>query len=374
MGDLSHERFPLFDVDPRTGLTDEALDKASRNAFPVVAGDARRKDRGGLLLGVTIAALLGAVTFTGLRSAPAPRSGAGAPDRSSGTAATAQPTDPEQPDRGQAEPALAVQAMPPTPAQAAVLAQPPGQAAGFPAPAVAPVMVYDTSSLAEPAGPSAAVRAAAGPAPGQAGPLSENEAFGSRLATTGGEIASATRMADPTNTVTQGTLIPAILETAIDSDLPGYVRAVVSVDVKSFDGRRVLVPRSSRLIGQYKSGLAAGQTRAYVIWTRLIRPDGVSVALASPAVEFSGRSGLSGEVSGHFFKRFGAASLLSVIGGLGAIASGGAAGLLITSNSQSAASVAAQRDAQIPPTIRVAQGQPVRVFTARDLDFSGVAP
>ena len=77
-------------------------------------------------------------------------------------------------------------------------------------------------------------------------------------------------------------MIPAVLETAINTDVPGYVRAVVSQDVRSFDGTRVLVPRSSRLIGQYQSGLQAGQKRAYVIWTRLIRPDGVSVALASP--------------------------------------------------------------------------------------------
>ena len=63
-----------------------------------------------------------------------------------------------------------------------------------------------------------------------------------------------------------------MLETAIDTDLPGYVRAVVSRDVKSFDGAHVLIPRSTRLIGQYKSGLATGQTRAYIIWTRLIRP------------------------------------------------------------------------------------------------------
>jgi type IV secretion system protein VirB10 len=83
-----------------------------------------------------------------------------------------------------------------------------------------------------------------------------------------------------------------VLETAIDSDLPGYVRAVVSQDVRSFDGARVLIPRSSRLIGQYKSGVASGQTRAYVVWSRLIRPDGVSVALASPAIDDAGRTGL----------------------------------------------------------------------------------
>ena len=100
-------------------------------------------------------------------------------------------------------------------------------------------------------------------------------------------------MVNPTTTVTQGTLIPAILETAIDTNVPGYVRAVVSQDVRSFDGTKVLVPRSSRLIGQYQSGLQNGQRRAYVIWTRLIRPDGASVNLASPAVGFDGTTGLA---------------------------------------------------------------------------------
>jgi type IV secretion system protein VirB10 len=129
----------------------------------------------------------------------------------------------------------------------------------------------------------------------------------------------------------------------------------------------VLIPRSSRLVGQYKSGLSAGQTRAYVIWSRLIRPDGVSIALGSPAVDFGGQSGLTGKVDSHFLKRFGSAVLLSVVGGLSSIA--GNASVLV-SGGQSAASVAAQRDTTISPTVRVPQGQPIRVFTARDLDFS----
>ena len=73
----------------------------------------------------------------------------------------------------------------------------------------------------------------------------------------------STRLAEPANTVAQGTLIPAVLETAIDSDVPGYVRAVVSQDVRSFDGSRVLIPRSSRLIGEYKAASQAGQRRAF---------------------------------------------------------------------------------------------------------------
>ena len=159
----------------------------------------------------------------------------------------------------------------------------------------------------------------------------------------------------------------AVLETAINTDVPGYVRAVVSQDVRSFDGTRVLVPRSSRLIGQYQSGLQAGQKRAYVIWTRLIRPDGASVNLASPAIGFDGTTGLTGSVNSHFFRRFGSAMLLSVIGGL---ATGGAS--VVLGGGASAASTALQQDGQIAPTVRVRQGEPIRVFTARDLDFSQV--
>jgi type IV secretion system protein VirB10 len=182
--------------------------------------------------------------------------------------------------------------------------------------------------------------------------------------------ARATSLAEPANTVAQGTLIPAVLETAIDSDVPGYVRAVVSQDVRSFDGSRILIPRSSRLIGEYKAASQAGQRRAYLMWTRLIRPDGVSVALASPAVDFSGQAGIGGQVNSHFFSRFGSAILLSILGSAGTLASGGASTVVVGGAGQSAASVAAERDGNRAPTIKVRQGEPIRVFTARDLIFN----
>lgn len=356
-----------MDKDPRLTLSPDTLEEASRNAFPIVAGDARRRDRAGLMLGGGIALALSALTFISMSGhgdkSPAPVVAPTAP-----APLAPMPNLPPQaetvvppPPADHAAPAPATASMP-------VMAQPTPQMG------TSPVMVYDTSAAmnGHADGATKAIAIAPG-APANTAGLNENEAFGSRMGGTGVETASAHRMADTTNTVTQGTLISAILETAIDSDLPGYVRAVVSQDVRSFDGKRVLVPRSSRLIGQYKSGLSAGQTRAYVMWTRLIRPDGVSVALASPAVEYSGRSGLSGEVDSHFFKRFGAATLLSVIGGLGAVISSGTS-VVISGSTSSAASAAVQRDGQIPPTIRVAQGQPIRIFTARDLDFSSVAP
>jgi type IV secretion system protein VirB10 len=231
---------------------------------------------------------------------------------------------------------------------------------------MSPTVVYDAGSGTVQAGP-------VGMAPGAPGAAQGNspEDCATRLGASGGGRNVAEIQFDPKTTVTQGTLIPAVLETAIDTDVPGFVRAVVSSDVRSFDGSQVLVPRSSRLIGQYRSGMAQGQKRAYVIWTRLIRPDGASVGLGSPAVSFGGETGLAGKVETHFFERFGSAMMLSVIGGLSAL-SGGATAIVVGGTGQSAAAAAVGQSGQIAPTVRVRQGQPIRVFTAKDLDFSRV--
>ena len=235
-----------------------------------------------------------------------------------------------------------------------------------------PTVVFDAGANNAAVGPMQPVEAAEGAA--AAAPAGSASDFASRVGGVGGAPAQAKAMTNPSTTVTQGTLIPAILETAIDTNVPGYVRAVVSQDVRSFDGTKTLVPRSSRLIGQYQSGIQGGQRRAYVIWTRLIRPDGASVNLASPAIGFDGTTGLAGKVSGDgFFSRFGSAMLLSVVGGLGTLASGGAGAVVLGGAGTSAAATAAQQDSQRSPTVRVRQGEPIRIFTARDLDFTQVS-
>lgn len=369
----------LVPFDPRRDMDEGALIEASRVAYPAVAAQPSRKEGFGLAAGGAAAVLLGVATFLGL---------------SSGREARQVPAKP--PQAAPAAPATPVLVPPPSPEQLAAInaaAKPTGgslvfssppqsysqiTAAGPQAPAAngmaerlrSPTLLFDesgpvltASADAPPSGPvTAATRTRSGPGA---------DDFAARADASATDTATARRMVDPTSTVSQGTLIPAVLETAINSDLPGYVRAVVSQDVRSFDGSRVLIPRSSRLVGQYKSGLAAGQNRAYVLWSRLIRPDGVSVAIASPGTDEAGQSGLAGEVDGHFFKRFGSALLLSVVGAASAIGTGGGS-VLMSGGGASAASVAAQQNGSIPPTVRVRQGQPIRVFTARDLDFSTV--
>ncbi|MXO75853.1 type VI secretion protein [Altererythrobacter aerius] len=350
------------DLDPREGESAEIIDLASRNAFPAVTQRKGKSDGLGLAAGVAVIGLLGAVTLWSMNAARTEKAeGVGGaqvapapgpvviPPEAVTTVAPGPQTQPAGVPRAD-------------PAPQPVLAHMPA-AAPLPAanPYANPTVVFDAGNIAGGVGDAATV-----PAPGEVAGASAGD-FASRVGGVGGGPAQARAMVDPQTTVTQGTLIPAVLETAINTDVPGFVRAVVSQDVRSFDGSRVLVPRSSRLIGQYQSGLQGGQKRAYVIWTRLIRPDGASVNLASPAVGFDGTTGLAGSVNSHFFKRFGSSILLSVIGGL---ASGGAS--VVLGGGTSAASTALQQDGQIAPTVRVRQGEPIRVFTARDLDFSQV--
>jgi type IV secretion system protein VirB10 len=246
----------------------------------------------------------------------------------------------------------------------------------------APAVVVDLNDAGAAGATSKLSQAAGAPTAGaqaEDARLNPEERFAARVSGSSAETARATQMRDLSRVVPQGFVVPATLETAIDSDLPGSVRAVVSRDVRGFDGSQVLIPRGSKIIGQYRSAAAVGQTRAFVVWSRIITPAGVSIDVGSPATDQLGRGGLAGTADTHFFQRFGSAILLSVISaGVDAAGrgSGNSTSLVIGSTGQAnqVASIALQKQIDIPTTIRVPQGAPVQVSVARDLDFSGVAP
>jgi len=207
--------------------------------------------------------------------------------------------------------------------------------------------------------------------------LNANERFSERAGGREIEVARAQRLPNQDMLVTQGTIIGAVMETALNSDVPGMARAIVSRDVLSFDGSQVLIPAGSRVIGEYNSGVAQGASRIFIVWNRLIRPDGVSVSIASPAVDDLGRGGLSGSVNRHLLQRYGAPILLSILsGGISAIAqsraNNGSTVVVTGSNGATALGQQATRGTDIPPTITTRQGALVRIFVARDLDFSPV--
>ena len=215
-----------------------------------------------------------------------------------------------------------------------------------------------------PAGVAAEAAANAANAAGAGG--GDNDAFAARVSSGDVPAARAGALRNPKTTVPQGALIAAVLETAINSDLPGFVRAVVSRDVLSFDGTRVLIPRGSRLVGQYRSEVALGQSRAFVVWTRLLRPDGVSIQLASPGTDPLGRAGLDGKVDRHYFQRYGPGLLSTAIS---AALNNTSSNQLVIGTAQTLPSAVTSGET-IKPTVTVKQGTAIQVFVARDLDFS----
>lgn len=180
---------------------------------------------------------------------------------------------------------------------------------------------------------------------------------------------------DRTFLVPQGTLIFAVLETALDSTQSGQARAMISTDVYNALGTRVLIPKGSRIFGEYKGEIGAGQKRAQIVWTRLIRPDGATIALDSPASDPLGRAGVKGLVNTHFGERLLSALLQSTIdfgtyAASRAVTTNNGVVVALPNATQSAGS---QILPEVPkPTLKVRHGTRIAVFVARDLDFAGV--
>ena len=176
--------------------------------------------------------------------------------------------------------------------------------------------------------------------------------------------------------VQAGTVIPAALITGIRSDLPGQITAQVTEAVyDSPTGKYLLIPQGAKLIGQYDSSVAFGQSRVLLVWTRIIMPDGSSIVLErQPGADTQGYAGLEDEVDNHWGMLFKAAvlsTLLSVGAEAGtsqnennlvqAIRSGAS-----NSISQTGQQIV-QRQLNIQPTLTIRPGFPVRVIVTRDL-------
>ncbi|MCR5879661.1 hypothetical protein LRS04_15955 [Phenylobacterium sp. J367] len=147
---------------------------------------------------------------------------------------------------------------------------------------------------------------------------------------------------------------------------------LIGRDVYSDNGAVVLLEKGARVLGEYRTGMRQGQDRIFVLWTRAVTPSGIAIPLASPASDALGRAGFGGTIDTHFWDRFGAAILLSVIDGGAAVVmdrAGSGDSFRLPSD---AAGQAVQQGANIPPTLRKAQGGEVAIQVAQDLDFSSV--
>jgi len=139
----------------------------------------------------------------------------------------------------------------------------------------------------------------------------------------------------------------------------------------------VLLERGSKLVGETRGQVQQGQARVFVVWTEARTPTGVIVPLDSPGTDELGRAGLPGDVDRHFWERFGAAMLITVINGAvqagvqAANKSGGAV-IYAPTTSQDVMTEVLKSTINIPPTVTKHNGDRIQVLVARDLDFRSV--
>ncbi|BDU18568.1 type IV secretion system protein VirB10 [Dyella sp. GSA-30] len=192
---------------------------------------------------------------------------------------------------------------------------------------------------------------------------------------------SAGQLTDPDLTLTQGSFLDCSLVTAINSQLPGMTTCTLSRNVYSTNGHVLLLERGTRIVGQYQSAqLRQGMDRVFVLWTRAETPNGVIINLDSPNTDALGRSGLEGKINHHFWQRFGAAMLVSVVDDAAQYAansnrSSGNSTINFSNSASSAndaAAIIVESTVNIPPTLDRAQGGHVGIFVARDLYFGSV--
>lgn len=181
--------------------------------------------------------------------------------------------------------------------------------------------------------------------------------------------------------LTKGTYIDCALQTKLDTTVAGMTMCVVTRDVYSETGTVLLVDRGSTITGEYQANMTQGQSRVFVVWSRIKTPAGVVIDIDSPGVDPLGASGVDGYVDTHFFERFGGAIMLSLIQDVGAAAAGavnaatGKVGVTLSSTTaagQGMAAEALKNTINIQPSLVKNQGDRVGILIARDLDFSTV--
>lgn len=192
---------------------------------------------------------------------------------------------------------------------------------------------------------------------------------------------SASRIKNQSLILSKGTVIECILETRVDTTVPGMTTCVIPRNIYSMNGRVLLVEKGTRAIGEYQGSVANGLARIFMLWTELRTPHGISIPLNSPAADALGAAGMGGYVDFHWWKRFGNALLFSLI-------SDGFQYIINTANSNNnngdvtyentedgmdeIIREAMRQSGDIPPTLIKNQGERVSIFVARDLSFENV--
>jgi type IV secretory pathway VirB10-like protein len=183
-----------------------------------------------------------------------------------------------------------------------------------------------------------------------------------------------------------GTVIPAVLVTTINSDLPGEIIAQISQNVRDTKtGKYVLIPQGSKLIGTYDSQVAMGQTRAMIAWHRIQFPDSSTLALGGMGgTDQAGAAGFTDTVNNHYAKVFGNAALLSLISAASQLSQPDNGDGELTANQQLAAELGrnwgqvgqqmVKRNMNIQPTLEIRSGYRFNVMVNKDMIMQPYQP
>lgn len=201
------------------------------------------------------------------------------------------------------------------------------------------------------------------------------------------DIAQARALGNPDALLVRGSYLRCVLETRIITDVPGFTSCLVTEPVYSINGRTLLLPKGSKILGSYGGG-PTGE-RVSVIWDRITTPNGLDVAMSSPGVDNLGGAGHPGDYSAHWGGRIARALMISLLADAFkyAAAENGPesttvvpGGVVVQSPYESATARTMERLAndalshRRPPTVTLNQGEIVTVYVARDVDFSAVLP
>jgi type IV secretory pathway VirB10-like protein len=176
-----------------------------------------------------------------------------------------------------------------------------------------------------------------------------------------------------------GEVLHAVLESAIQSDFAGPVRAILSDPAYSYNGMQVVLPAGTRIIGEYQNSIKAAQVRVGIEWKRMILPNGSSIDFSAPATGPMGRVGVAAtRVNTHFWRRFGEAGLYSLLSAGSQLAGGASADTLtagqllrsqVSSSFADTAMAELEKNKSIAPTIYLDPGAEVSIFVRHDMEF-----
>lgn len=239
--------------------------------------------------------------------------------------------------------------------------------------------------------------ATAGGLPGVSTPAGGTNALASNLSATITPGTSAGIIRNPSMTLTKGSMPDCTLLTAILTDQPGFLKCILSAPVMSMDGKVVLMEAGTTMEGEYAQGVLSGQKAIFTLWTRAVTPNFVTVQLNSPGTDALGRAGTSGYVDNKWFDRFAGAiffSLLEDAKDIYIARDNARAASRTSSNGGDTFNIGTQglysqmtntdgttkaiveemltQGRALRPSLYKNQGEIIKVFVARDVDFSSV--